>query len=254
MKFGLRDMLLAFSTVAILIVMLSGNHHQQSMGRHLLYVVSVILPSFFFGHWFSRPKEAAGTLRDWRYLRLCCAIGGLVGAVFSTTAVWLLREQLIKTPPFTPQFDFSTNHAYWYTVLRREVLCLLPLSLALGATVGPLLILCWRKVDFDDQDQRNRNTSLVLLGVVVLSWLLAAIDGWQRSYLGSHWLKITALLIPVLILFTYWWIEKLFRSLNRSSGSSKLIRVGRTTKAVESAITQKMPDEDASPRPPEKRD
>ena len=51
MKFGLRDMLLAFSTVAILIVMLSGNHHQQSMGRHLLYVVSVILPSFFFGDW-----------------------------------------------------------------------------------------------------------------------------------------------------------------------------------------------------------
>lgn len=241
MKFGLRDMMLVFTLFAVFSVMLSGNHHQQSMGRHLLYLVSVIPLAVFVGYWLSRPKEAGATQRDWRYLRLRCAMGALVGAVLYTAAVWMLRGQLITTPPFTHQYDFTSIFSYQDRLVWREAICLLPLSLALGATVAPLLILLGLKVELDEKDQRNRNTSLVLLGLVILSWLLAMIDGWQRSYMGSRWLKIMAILIPVMVLFTFSWIENVFRSLNRWA-------------ATEQVISQEMTDEVSEPRSQEKPD
>jgi len=69
-------------------------------------------------------------------------------------------------------------------------------------------------VELDETNQTNRNISTVLLGLVLLIWLLAVIDGWNRNYLESHWMPILGGVLLLFMLFTFSWIGDVFKSLD----------------------------------------
>lgn len=203
MKFSLLQLMLVVTLTAVLLWLFSGSHNQTTIGRHVLYALMVLLAATGFGYW---P-------RDWHQVRLRCGIAGLIGAVLYCIFVWLFRETLIALPPLQQNALFpslSYDAVFW-----RDCYWQIPLSFALGSTVAPLIILLRSRMELSEIAQTNCNISTVLLGLVLLSWLLAAIDGWNRSYLRSHWMPILVALLFLFVLFTFSWIGDVFKSVDR---------------------------------------
>jgi hypothetical protein len=236
MKFGIRDMLLLVTFIAVLLWLFSGNN--KIVGRHLLWASLVLASSIGIGL----------LLTSWSDIRMRCAIGGLLGALVYVLVSWILIDQLIDIPIFDrialqeSRLTIGDASEIRIHTFGIEAICLVPLGIAAGATVGTFLIFALRQTGLGETDRTNRNISAVLLGLVCLAWLLAVIDGWLSNYLDSPWIGICGLLALVFALFTFSWLGDYIKAKSKSAYSQ---RPGSTTA---------MPDEAGESRSPGKPD
>jgi len=210
MKFGIRDLMLLVTLIAILLWLFSGNN--KDVGRHILCALFVLACSVSSGLVF----------RHWNEIRLRCAIGGLVGACLYCLLSWILMDQFIDIPAIRRiKLSIADMTEMRYHIFTIEAMCLVPLAIAMGATVGPFLIFVLRNRKLNENDRTNRNISGVLLGLIVLAWLLGVIDEWNSNYLDSHWLGICGVLALIFVLFTFSWIGEYIKTVSKAALSVK---------------------------------
>lgn len=215
MKFGIRDMLLFVTFIAVVLWLFSGNN--KIVGRHLLWASSVLAGSIGIGLLFP----------SWKEIRLRCAIGGLLGAIGYVLLSWIFINQFIDLPIFDrialQEGGLTTGdeREIRLHIFGVEAICLVPLAIATGATVGTFLIFVLRKAEFSETEQTNRNISAVLLGLVSLAWLLAVIDGWLSNYLDSRWIGLFGLLALVFALFTFSWLGEYIKAKSMAAFSNQ---------------------------------
>lgn len=200
MKFGIRDLLLFVTFVAVLLWLFSG--HNKIVGRHLMWASMVLAGSITAGLLF----------RQWSEIRMRCAIGGLIGAILYAILSWILIDKFFDIPIFDRialqrgSLNIWDEKKILFRMFQIEAICLVPLAIAAGATVGSFLIFLLRRFKLGETETTNRNISTVLLGLVSLAWLLAVIDGWNSNYLNSRWIGLCGLLALVFALFTFSWL------------------------------------------------
>ncbi len=211
MKFSIRDLLLLVTLVAVSLWAFSGSN--KFLGRHLVFASLAIAMTVFAGC----------LIRDRYEIRLRCAIGGFIGALIYWFIAYVQIDKLFDVPlgsrlnPIVdPQELFlARSHILW-----SEMMWLAPLALALGATVGPLVVIELRRHEPCENNQINRNISRVLLGLMALSYFMAVVDVWRGNYLKSHWISILSLVALVFVLFTFPWVGSHFKSLQSTAEST----------------------------------
>ncbi len=211
MKFGIRDLLLLVTWIAVLFWAFSS--HSKPLGRQLLCASLAICAAVLAG---DLGKHQFAT-------RLRCAIGGVIGgAIYSCFAYFMMRR-LFDVPVFYrlgPFFDADSiiaalSRKYW-----SELTWFMPLSAALGASVGPLFLIHSRRHKLSENHQTNRIISLVILGLIMLSYFLAAVDNRSPNSMDSNWMTVFLLLMLVFVLFTFSWTGEHFESLSDKATDS----------------------------------
>ena len=201
MKFGLRNLILLVTLIAVLLGLFQNGN--KMLGRHLLIATMVIGGAVVMG----------SIMRSWKKVRLWCAIGGLSGAINYGFIAFCLKDYFYRLPYYMVLFRNMPNgfgnaltQLWW-----REAVAITIASIFIGASIGPFLILVFKKHDLSEEEKTNRNITGVLLGLMALCYFLAVADQWYEDFLQSNWIRLFFAILVVFVLFTLPWVGKHFR-------------------------------------------